>query len=180
MPADRVVAFYSGDVDDSGRTLDDVWAWSDEELELVHDYIQWIFPTEQRSAVNPSAPLVTSDTARAFDASEDLREALRHSLDRMLAFYGLRRGTTPGTVRIEIDPERFAERAANWLRPGNHNHLRLTRMMQSLSALGLSAEARALQRCLVDDIYDGPGRGKITDDTYEFWLTAVPRGRRYA
>jgi hypothetical protein len=180
MSDDRVVSFYSGDVDDSGRTLEEIWSWSDEELELVHDYIQWIFPTIQPSAVNPSAPLVTTDTARAFGASEELREAVRHSLNRMLMFYGLRWSTTPGLMRVEIDRGRFADRAANWLRPGNHNHLRLTRIMQSLSALGLPAEARALQRCLVDDIYEGPGRGKITDETYEFWLTAVPRASRNA
>jgi len=180
MAADRVVAFYSGDVDDSGRTLEEIWTWSDEELELVHDYIQWVFPTVQRSAVNPSAPLVTADTARAFSANPELREAVGHSLDRMLAFYGLRRSPMPGALRIEIDPDRFAARAGDWLRPNNHNHLRLTRIMQSLSALGLLPEARALQRCLVDDIYEGPGRGKITDDSYEFWLTAVPRASRNA
>jgi hypothetical protein len=180
MPGDRIVAFYSGDLDDSGRTLEQIWMWSDDELELVHDYIQWVFPTPQPSAVNPSAPLVTAETASAFQASDELREAVGHSLDRMLAFYGLRRSPLPASLRIEINPDRFPERAKYWLSPGNHNHLRLTRIMQSLSALGLMSEARALQRCLVDDIYEGPGRGRITDDSYEFWLSAVPRPSRNA
>ena len=180
MGLDRVVAFYSGDVDDSGRTLEEIWTWSDDELELVHDYIQWVFPTPQPSAVNPSAPLVTIETARQFNTNPELREAVGHSLDRMLSFYGLRRRPGDGPVRIEADPRRFEDRAGEWLNPGNHNHLRLTRMMQSLSALGLLAEARALQRCLVDDIYEGPGRGRITDDSYEFWLSAVPPASRNA
>jgi hypothetical protein len=116
----------------------------------------------------------------AFRANDRLRDAIGHSLDRMLAFYGLRRSSAAASVRIELDPDRFQERAKHWLTPGNHNHLRLTRIMQSLSALGLLAEARALQRCLVDDIYEGPGRARITDDSYEFWLSAVPRSSRNA
>jgi hypothetical protein len=171
--ADRVVAFYSGGKDDRGRTLEEIWTWSDEELEQVHDYIQWVFPTSQASAVNPSAPLVTRETTRAFHARPELREALGYSLERMLAFYGLRQGATVDTLRVEIAPERFPERGPHWLRRGNHNHLRLTRILQSLSSLGLTDEARALQRCLVHDIYEGPGRGKITDDTYRFWMAAV-------
>ena len=171
--ADRVVAFYSGGKDDRGRTLQEIWRWSDEELERVHDYVQWVFPTPQVSAVNPSAPLVTPETTRAFHARPELREALKHSLERMLAFYGLRRGTSADTLRIEIAAERFPERARYWLSPGNHNHLRLTRILQSLSSLGLAAEAQALQRCLVHDVYEGPGRDKITDDTYQFWSKAV-------
>jgi len=46
-------------------------------------------------------------------------------------------------------------------------------VLQSLSALGLVAEARALQRCLITEIYEGPGRNRITRDTYEFWVAAV-------
>jgi hypothetical protein len=52
-------------------------------------------------------------------------------------------------VLIAMDEARFLERSRNWLRPGNHNHLRLTRIMQSLWILGLRAEAKALQRCLL-------------------------------
>lgn len=174
MLEDRVVSFYSGGVDNRGRTLAGILAWPDDQLEAVHDYIQWMFPTVAPSGVNPSAPLVTDRTIAACAASPELRHALRRSLDRMLSFYGLRRDTDPsGAVRIRIDRPHFDDRAREWLRPGNHNHLRLTRIMQSLSALGLAAEARALQRCLVTDVYEGPGRNRITDDTVGFWMAAV-------
>jgi len=173
MPADPIVTFYSGGADDRGRTLEQILAWADDRLESVHDYIQWVFPTIAPSAVNPFAPLVSRNTMKAFAARAELGGALRRSLDRMLSFYGLRRSATAGGVRIEIDETRFAERSVIWLRPGNHNPLRLTRIMQSLAALGLAAEARALQRCLLTDIYEGPGRNRITADTYEFWSDAT-------
>jgi hypothetical protein len=163
--SDPIIAFYSGGRDAGGRTLEEILAWDDERLEAVHDYIQWLFPTRQPSGVNPLAPLVTAGTVRAFAGDEVLRTRLRHALDRMLRFYGLSRHG----ARIDIDATRFPARASIWLRPGNHNHLRLTRIMDSLSALGLRDDALALKRCLLEDVCAGPGAGRVTERTLEFW-----------
>jgi hypothetical protein len=171
MPAegsDPIVEFYSGGRDPAGRTLEEILAWDDERLEAVHDYIQWLFPTRQPSGVNPFAPLVTGDTVRAFTADESLRHGLHRALDRMLAFYGLRRRAD----RIEIDAARFAGRARTWLTPNNHNHLRLTRIIDSLSALGLREDALALKQSLLEDVCAGPGVGRVTARTIEFWAAA--------
>ena len=173
MDDDPIVGFYAGGRDDCHRTLDEILGWPDDRLEAVHDYIQWIFPDRRRSPVNPSAPVVTIRTTHAFAARPDLRKKLARSLDRMLAFYGLRRVSDPaGGVRIAIDVTAFPLRASTWLRPGNHNHLRLTRIMQSLVLLGLPDEAKALQRCLLVDVAEGPGRHNITRETLAFWQAA--------
>ena len=166
---DPVVAFYSGGPDADGRTLDQILGWNDDLLEGVHDYIQWLFPTRRASSVNRAAPLVTDDTVRMFRSDPALADRLRSALDRMLAFYGLRRTNT----RIDIDPARFVTRARVWLRHGNHNHLRLTRMMDSLATLGLTDEARALQRCLLDDVCAGPDGDAVTARTRDFWRRAI-------
>jgi hypothetical protein len=174
MPTDPIVMFYSGGTDAHGRSLREILGWGDTTLESVHDYIQWVFPTPQPSGVNPSAPLVTPDTARAFAADAELRYALLDAFTRMLAFYGLRRAVRDdGTIHVEIDEMRFADRAGRWLRPDNHNHLRLTRIMQSLAALRLSQDARALQRCLVHDIGEGPTADRVSAGTLRYWRTAV-------
>jgi hypothetical protein len=150
MAADRdaIVSFYSGGTDAAGRTLASILAWDDERLEAVHDYIQWLFPTRQPSGVNPLAPLVTGATVAAFEADPSLRARLRDAFERMLVFYGL--ASSPDGVAI--DAARFPARARVWLHPGNHNHLRLTRIMESLATLGLRDEAAALQRCLLEEI----------------------------
>ena len=166
---DRIVAFYSGALDAGGRTLEEILAWDDGRLEAVHDYIQWVFPTRQPSGVNPLAPLVTDATVRAFERDPALRDRLRQAFDRMLAFYGLRRNAE----RVELDEPVFPARARVWLHPGNHNHLRLTRIMDSLATLGLRAEARALQGCLLDDICTGPGAHSVSPRTTDFWRRAV-------
>ena len=166
---DRIVSLYSGGADSSGRTLAAILAWDDERLEAVHDYIQWVFPTRQPSGVNPLAPLVTDAAVQAFERDATLRDRLRQALDRMLVFYGLRWNGD----RVEIDEPRFPARARVWLRPGNHNHLRLTRIIESLATLGLAAEARALQRCLLEDIYAGPGAKSVSARTADFWRRAI-------
>ncbi len=166
---DPIVAFYAGGPDASGRRLARILAWDDERLEAVHDYIQWLFPTRQPSGVNPLAPLVTAATVQAFERDESLRGRLHEAFDRMLLFYGLtRRGD-----RVAIEPSRFDARARVWLQPGNHNHLRLTRIMESLATLGLRAEALALQRCLLEDICKGPSAGSVSPRTAGFWRRAV-------
>jgi hypothetical protein len=173
MPApaavDPIVAFYRGGRDRAGRTLAEILSWDDDRLEAVHDYIQWLFPTRQPSGVNPDAPQVTDATAAAFVADPVLRHRLRGALDRMLAFYGLRR-TTRG---VDIDGARFALRSRVWLRRENHNHLRLTRMMQSLAALDLRDDALALQRCLLEDVCRGPQGENVSRRTRAFWNAAI-------
>jgi len=165
---DAIVAFYSGGHDAAGRTLADILTWDDERLEAVHDYIQWLFPTRQPSGVNPYAPLVTDATARAFASVAGLRQRLRAALDRMLTFYGLvRRGDA-----IAIDETHFTARSVVWLHPGNHNHLRLTRIMQSLATLGLRADARGLKRCLIEDV-SVQHEGSVSPRTVGFWKRAL-------
>jgi len=161
---DPVVAFYSGGPDSAGRTLAAILAWDDERLEAVHDYIQWLFPTRQPSGVNPFAPLVTAATVAAFARDPALRARLREAFVRMLAFYGLahRAGS------VTIDPARFPARSRVWLTPGNHNHLRLTRIMDSLATLGLRDEAAALQRCLLEEIATGHA-DSVSPRTVGFW-----------
>jgi hypothetical protein len=162
---DPIVAFFGGGTDDCGRTLAGIVSWDDDRLEAVHDYIQWTFPTRQPSGVNPFAPLVSDETIAAFAREPALRAALRGAFDRMLTFYGFRWNAD----RIEMDLEHFDSRSDVWLHPGNHNHLRLTRIMDSLATLGLRAEAAALRRCLLNDVCAGPGAGRVSPRTVEFW-----------
>ena len=169
---DPIVDFYLGGRDHRGRTLDEILAWPDDRLESVHDYIQWTFPTRQPSAVNPFAPLVTDSTVRAFARDPRLAERLGGTFDRMLLFYGLQ---WDANRRIVDEPGRFASRSGVWLHPGNHNHLRLTRIMESLATLGLFDEAIALQDCLTNRI--AREFGAVSKTTLEFWRKPLPAAR---
>ncbi len=145
--ASRLVEFYSGRAPDhAGRFVAQIQQWPDERLEAVHDFIQWLFPLAEPSPVNPLAPVLDRETIEAFAAQPELRQNLRLSFLRMLRFYGLEMQSGPP---LRIQPAaNFDERAANWLHPGNHNHLRITRILKSLALLGLKEESGAFLECL--------------------------------
>ena len=122
-----ILAFYEGTGGDHrGRTLEEILAWSDAELETTHDYIQWLFPLREPSAFNPWAPVLTAADIAAFRSSPRLQERMRRAFRRMMQFYG------------------FGGRTLPWLTAGNHNFLRLTRILTSLRLAGLEAEAQEL------------------------------------
>jgi hypothetical protein len=171
----QILAFYRGEgTDGRGRKLRQILAWPDERLEDVHDYIQWLFPLVEPSAFNPGAPLLDRQTIEEFRRDGSLQAALRGSLERMLRFYRLEL-RTEASVPVVRETAAFGESARNWLCPGNHNHLRITRILRGLSLCGLEAEANAFFTCL-SRIYEAErrkARPGITDDTFRYWRSAV-------
>jgi len=171
---DTILDFYRGEPLSNGRRLVDIWGWPADQLEDVHDYIQWMFPLDTPSSVLPDAPLVTEDIARAFEWDDVLRDRLLKSLNVMLRFYGLERLVLPPDKLVIIRATTFADRRGVWLWPNNHNHLRLTRIIRSLRLLGLKKDALALATCLAD-ISRVEGRDIISDETQQHWRRAAKR-----
>jgi hypothetical protein len=170
VPSDPLLAFYRRQApDDRGRTLDQIRALGMGDLERVHDYIQWLFPLPEPSRANPSAPTLTAEAISAFHGDDTLRREVLESLAMMLTFYGFR--LAHGTTRIERAPDADA-RISEWFRPGNHNFLRLTRIMRSLSVLGLPEYARSLLGQL-EQLY-GERPQIVGDLTIDHWRRAVP------
>jgi hypothetical protein len=141
LPASTLSFYRRLSPDDRGRTLDEIRALSRRELERVHDYIQWLFPLPERSGANPAAPTLAADEIAAFRGDDALQRELIESLAVMLEFYGFRIGHATSRIARAADAD---ERIAEWFRPGNHNFLRLTRIMRSLTVLGLTPYARSL------------------------------------
>ena len=162
----HLIEFYRGLAPDTeGRTLADLWAFSDDEMEEVHDFIQWMFPLREPSRFNPDAPLVTDADVEAFRADPTIRDSLRRSFGRFLAFLGL---AIEG-ARVVKGPD-FARKADVWRYP-NHNWLRITRVLASTRMLGLEVEGRAFFDFL-EALRDG-GTSKIDARTFGFWNAAA-------
>jgi hypothetical protein len=160
-----ILDFYAGTGrDGAGRTLADVLALSPAEKETRHDFIQWLFPLDQPSRYNPGAPLLRPEDIAEFRTTPELRARLLAALDAMLAFYGLRREPATPVIRPMRDdwPD-----GVHWLSPGDHNHLRLSRMVQSLALLGEAAWAAALRDRLVALATAHPDR--ISPATARVW-----------
>jgi len=121
-PAGPLHAFLAGHGRDGrGRTIEDVIALTDDALEGIHDYIQWLFPLPTRSQAQPGAPILEPAEIAAIRADARAVDNLRRAAGRMLAFYRTTR---------------------HWLAWSDHNHLRITRILRSLRLLVSEAEAQ--------------------------------------
>jgi hypothetical protein len=163
----RLTDFYSGRAPDTeGRWIQDIWDWSDDDLEVVHDYIQWLFPLKEPSQFNADAPLLTDDDIAEFQRDLVLRGNLYTSFNRILAFLGLQMTV----IKVTEAPNFWKREKDVWSYP-NHNWLRVTRILRSLSLLGFADQALALFRWL-DATYSSR-RYPITAETFAYWADAV-------
>ena len=168
-----LLRFYLGEAPDTeGRFLRDIRAWDARRLEGVHDYIQWLFPLRAPSAFNPDAPLLDDGIIARFRADDGLRAELLGSFRQMLAFYGFdyREDQGKPTVALAADA---AARQRNWLNPGNHNLLRITRMLDCLCTLGFRPQAEAFLSAL-EALYEDHA-ATIGTLTVGFWRNAVSK-----
>ena len=126
LTAGRLHAFLAGLGRDScGRLAADVIGFSNDELEAVHDYIQWLFPLPTRSAAQSHSPVLTSVEIEAIRTDMRAVATLKAATERMLRFYRETRW---------------------WLTSHDHNHLRITRILHSLHLLIDPEDARAFLR----------------------------------
>ena len=164
-----LVNFYLGRAPDyKGRMLGDIWAWDHGRLEEVHDYIQVLFPLPEPSMFSSRAPILRDEEIIQFRADDMLPKNLLRSFELMLDFYGLKSRANP--LRIE-KASSFDERASNWLTAGNHNHLRITRILKCLRICGLVKQAVAFRDCLVEVHREFPR--PISPETLDYWNSAV-------
>lgn len=196
------VAFYDPRIkakDDEGRTLDDILAFSDYELESHHDFIQYLFPLPERSPINPYAPVINKATRDAFLQRPELRKEVFRSVVLMARFYGFEvnisdfspsetnsnsdsteNGTGDGKKSIFLlsspSTARWNRNSRLWRTRFSHNHLRITRIIRCLRVLGMEALAQGFhQMLLACDVKDA-----ISARTKIFWERAARRGLHLA
>jgi hypothetical protein len=170
-----ILNFYRGEgADHQGRTLSQIVQKSDRWLEETHDYVQWLFPLYVRSQFNPHAPLLTDEVRSAFtDPANPDRAALQRNFGaaiyRMLVFYGY---SASPVAPDDVSPTgEWRAKSDNWLTSGNHNFLRMTRMLRSMMLLGREPLARSFHACLIAVARAHPT--VISQRTVAFWDEAV-------
>lgn len=162
--------------------ISDILGWTDRQLEDGHNYIQYLFPNREKSGFNPNAPLIDDSLVRAFhsaDLGPQLKASLLRNFDRMLEFYGFQR-LGDGTIQKSAD----FDSKRQWLSwGGQHNFLRITRILASLAELGLQEHALAFHGALTNLYTPGAegyepscnnisSREFIPQNTRNFWANA--------
>lgn len=166
-----IVDFYLGKIPyKRGYTIDQIWNWNYEQLEDVHDYIQWLFPLTQPSNFNRNAPILTQSDIEQFHNSDKLKSRALTSFKTMLQFYGLQCLENDDSLKI-TPSDTFKERKLEWLNWGDHNHLRITRILTSLRLMGLENYAIAFFQCL-ENIYHTE-KDNIDARSFAYWKNAV-------
>src|ERR1700677_2746795 len=136
-------------------------------------------PLPEPSGFNLAAPVLNWESIQEFRTRPDLQEEVRVSFRRMMNFYGLE-ARSGEQITVNRAPT-FAAKATVWLSRGNHNHLRITRILRCSSLLGLEAEAKAFFDCLSEICDDEQNKPlpAISDETMLYWREAVgDAGRR--
>ena len=129
-----------------GRTLSEIWQFTDDEMETCHDYIQCVFPLDQESGAVPNAPVLNPKDIADIKSSPVAISNLKQSSDW---FY------------------QFLCRNDQWLRAADHNHLRITRLIKSLRILVGDTFADAMREKIMQ-LAEASG-AKINPLTLEFW-----------
>lgn len=171
----KLVRFYehpNGGKDFKGRTLSSILQWHDDDLEDSHNYIQTLFPLPEGSPFNSQAPPIDKATCDAFHSRPELRGRLRESFVRILSFYGFELQERDGGLKVS-PATNFSTASENWVRPFDHNHLRITRIIRSLRVLGLEREAEAFFVALEQPSL--AGKGRISSKSLMFWTRAAKR-----
>lgn len=176
MPNQALLGFYAGtSTDNVGRTIEDIWGFDHQRLEVTHDYIQWLFPVVQASRYNPNAPLLDAETIAVFRDDRLLKARVLRSLRLLLDFYGLELCDSPLSPLAVRKSKTYGQRRANWQDAPeghlNHNLLRLTRIQECLNQIGLEQYARALFGCLAEIQSEQPLQ--IPGPTLHFWRAAA-------
>ena len=142
-----ILDFLNGEQPDIyNRYLEDIWKMSDEDIESVHNFIQWTFPLNERSGAVPNSPILTQQEIIDIKKSEIAKQNIKKSADWF------------------VD---FLTRNSYWICQSNHNHLRITRVIKSLRLIHSNEEAENFKNSVMNLIKGN--EHKINPISLEFW-----------
>lgn len=135
--------------DHQKRMISEIWSWSDDAWENEHDFIQWLFPLNEKSMSVPNAPVIREPEITWIKESKVAQASLRKSAERYKLF---------------LSSEKY------WKLSNNHNHLRITRVIKSLRLLCGDEEAHAFKYWVAGQL--GEKIDRINEKTKQYWRLA--------
>jgi hypothetical protein len=134
--------------DFKGRMIQDIWNYSDEEIEGIHDFIQILFPLNKKSqSVFHGYYLDTDNLVQSLKDDEQVKENILKSSEWFLS---------------------FLKRHDYWKIGYNHNQLRITRIIECLRLIVDDKSANEFYESIIN-ICDPT---KINKKALVFWKNA--------
>lgn len=151
--------FLNNGTDYKGRSLLDMLNMTDHEFEASHDVIQFLFPLHEKSYHSLTAPIMMAEDVAILSESVDAQKRLLDALFRFEDFLG-----------IDSLSETFDQKKVIWwCHAGNHNLLRITRIIRCLRLFGLEKWAKKFYNTIVK-VSQGKGLSEVT---HGFWKRAL-------
>ena len=158
-----LLKFYKNEAKNNrGVALEDIWSYSDVQLERKHNYVQWLFPTDDKSSFNWSSPVLSREDVEMLRNDETIMKNFRKSLEIMMSFYGFE--LSDNSV---VFADNFEMKAKNWITPNNHNYKRISRILRFLTIFEFDDIKMSLVKIL-DKVYERCG-DMIGDKSYRIW-----------
>ena len=135
--------------DFKGRALDEIWAYSDNEIESTHDFVQIVFPTNKPSQATFNKLYLDNEIL-----IENLKNnsAVTNNLKKSASWY-----------------LSFLERNDTWQKGYDHNQLRITRVIESLRLLVSDEAADEFYKDILRLVKDPT---ILSQTTLKFWEEA--------
>ena len=135
--------------DFKGRSLQDIWSFSDSEIKRRHDFIQVVFPLNKPSqAVFHGYYLDNQDLVSQIKSNKEVATNILKSSSWFFA---------------------FLERNMYWNTKLDHNQLRITRVIECLRLLVSDEEADNFYNNVLELIKDN---NQVNKRTLNFWKNA--------
>ena len=137
--------------DYKNRFLNDIWNFTDEDIEHTHDFIQLLFPLNEQSESVFHGYYLNSKSSIINIKSNNLAKSNIVTSSKWFLS--------------------FLERNTHWRRRHDHNYLRITRIIKSLRLLVSDEEANKFYESFIE-LIDESLRSKINLTTLSYWENA--------
>ncbi len=142
--------FEETGVDNRNRKICDIWLFSNDELEECHDYIQWVFPLYEKSMYNMNAPLLDRETVNHIKKCHVCQKSFNYSKAMMGKFYS---------------------ENIHWMSISNHNLLRISRIIKSISILQNEEEAKRFHKLITSNCIKE--KFEPSTETLQYWKKSI-------
>jgi hypothetical protein len=154
-----VIDFFCGvSKDSAGRTIEHILNFDEFDIENYHDFIQWIFPTAEKSLYNSNAPIISDNFKNILSVNPVAVCNFCKTCRLFIGFIGF--DCEGNTIKIKENSTMFYDRP-------QHNLLRITRVLNSLNQLGKTSCSKKLFSALENIYTKYPN--KISNTSFTFW-----------
>jgi hypothetical protein len=180
----KLIQFYRDKYPANGKDgyyYDDIVnKWTDYDLEARHDFIQWLFPSRERSKYNKKAPVLTEKDIRQFKMNPTLKSKVINATVRMLYFYGYEIDIGTWNVR-RVKSLLQKERGKTIGLYSSHNYARITRIMIFLNEIEMSFLSQIFFLAMCESMRSDKElqRRVVENGAIPIWMGTQPFLRKY-